>query len=201
MADADGRLTVAAPPPADGSGGLLVRYLSVCAALFVVLIGVVIYSVVSAGSGDVTISAADGSTTQVTEPTGPASPPPAGGTTDGPMEFSVSSAEFRPTVTSPDAPVEKTAAGMFIVVQLTVTNTSDAPTTFLGTFQKLRASGEVFSIDDEATFYAGGGSAELNAGDSVDVGLVFDVPPGTVPESVELHADPTSRGVEMSLLP
>jgi hypothetical protein len=32
-----------------------------------------------------------------------------------------------------------------------------------------------------------------------DVGLAYDVPQGTVPETIELHADPTSPGVELPL--
>ncbi len=201
------------------------RYLAVCAALLAVLVAVVIYAFVSAGSGDVTISTAD-TTTQVTEPTeptgtteptdtteptestepteptettGPPAPVP-GGTTDGALAFAVAGVDIGPTVAATDAPIEKTAVGEFVVVRLTVTNISDAPATFLGTFQKLKAAGAVFSIDDEATFYAGGGIAELNPGDQVDVGLAFDVPPGTVPEAIELHADPMTPGIEMPLM-
>ncbi len=55
----------------------------------------------------------------------------------------------------------------------------------------------MYSIDDEATFYVGGGFVDIPPGGQVDVGLAYDVPPGTVPESVELHADPASPGVEL----
>jgi len=74
---------------------------------------------------------------------------------------------------------------------MTVRNTGDAPTTFLGTLQKLKAGADVYSIDDEATFYTGGGLVELNPGDQADVAVAFDVPPGTTPDAIELHADPT----------
>ena len=93
--------------------------------------------------------------------------------------------------------LSKDAQGEFIVVHLTVQNTSPDPGQFLGTFQKLKAAGQVYSIDDEATFYVGGGFVDIPAGGQVDVGLAYDVPPGTVPESIELHADPTSAGVEL----
>ncbi len=89
----------------------------------------------------------------------------------------------------------KDAQGEFIVVRLTVQNTSPDPGQFLGTLQKLNAGGQVYTIDDEATFYVGGGFVDIPAGGQVDVGLAYDVPPGTVPESVELHADPVSPGV------
>ena len=42
-------------------------------------------------------------------------------------------------------------------MRLTVQNTSPDPGQFLGTFQKLNAAGQVYTIDDEATFYVGGG--------------------------------------------
>jgi hypothetical protein len=82
---------------------------------------------------------------------------------------------------------------------MTVTNIGDLPVTFLGTLQKLKAAGNVFDIDDEATFYIGGGLAELAPGAQADVSVAFDVPPGTVPEAIELHADPVSPGIEVPL--
>jgi hypothetical protein len=111
----------------------------------------------------------------------------------------VSGVQTAPTVQNGDAPVEKTAQGEFVIVNMTVLNSGDAPTTFLGTLQKLKAAGAVYNIDDEATFYLNGGLAELNPGDTADVGLAFDVPPGTVPEVLEVHADPVSPGVDIPL--
>ena len=73
------------------------------------------------------------------------------------------------------------------------------PATFLGTLQKLKAGGTTFSIDDEATAYLNGTVAELNPGDTADVAIAFDVPPGTTPESLEVHGDPISAGVEVPL--
>ena len=48
---------------------------------------------------------------------------------------------------------------------------------------------------DAAGHYVGGGFVDIAPGDVAQVGLAYDVPPGTVPESVELHADPISPGV------
>jgi len=84
-------------------------------------------------------------------------------------------------------------------VHLTVLNSGDQPVTYLGTLQKLKAGGTTYSIDDEATFYLNGGLAELNPGDSADVAIAFDVPPGTTPESLEAHGDPISAGVNVPL--
>ncbi len=125
--------------------------------------------------------------------------PEIGVATDGALAFSVESVEFTPTVSSADFPIEKTAAGEFAVVHMVVTNTSDEPVTFLGTFQKLMADGAVYSIDDKATFYAGGALVELDPGDHADIAVVFDVLPRTDPETIELHADPLGPGVELPL--
>ncbi|WP_347133336.1 DUF4352 domain-containing protein [Mycobacterium sp. DL] len=208
-------------PAGDGDHRrLLVRYLSVCAALLAVLVAVAVYAAFFADDGSVSIDATDDPTTSETAPTttsegggwgdGPpetsaeattAAPPQAetGDVVDGALAFTVHGTEVGSTVASADVPVEKTAAGEYIVVHMTVTNVSDAPATFLGTFQKLNAGGTVYSIDDEATFYTGGALAELNPGDQADVSVAFDVPTGTTPESIELHADPISPGVEVPL--
>ena len=82
---------------------------------------------------------------------------------------------------------------------MTVLNSGDQPATFLGTLQKLKAGGTTYSIDDEATFYLNDGLAELNPSDSADVAIAFDMPPGTTPESLEVHGDPISAGAEIPL--
>ena len=126
----------------------------------------------------------------------PLPPPPAGSATDGPLTFTVVGVETGTTITDTENEfLTKDAQGEFIVVRLTVQNTSPDPGQFLGTFQKLNAAGQQFTIDDEATFYVGGGFVDLPPGAEAQVGLAYDVPPGTLPESVELHADPISPGV------
>ena len=129
-----------------------------------------------------------------------ATPPPGAGAVDGPLEFTVTDVESGTTITDPTNEfLTKDAQGEFITVHLTVRNTSPDPGQFLGTLQKLNAGGQVYSIDDEATFYVGGGFVDLPPDAQVDIGLAFDVPPGTAPESVELHADPMSPGVVLPL--
>lgn len=212
------------PPTTYDSGGsdrtLLMRYLSVCAALLAVLVAVAVYAAFFADDGSVTIDASDDPTTAETaaptatggsgwgeqptetaaEPTTEAPPPfAASEATDGNMAFIVHGIEVGSIVESAEYPLEKTAAGEYIVVHMTVTNIGDAPATFLGTFQKLNAGGTVYSIDDEATFYTGGALAELDPGDRADVAVTFDVPQGTTPDSIELRADPLSPGTEVPL--
>ncbi|MEE9242707.1 MAG: DUF4352 domain-containing protein [Mycobacterium sp.] len=202
------------PPPATGGGDrqLLVRYLTVCAALLAVLVAVAVYAAFIADDDSAKFTVSNDPATTTTAdagrgepPTDTAAPtamptfPEIGVATDGALAFSVDSVEFTPTVSSADFPIEKTAAGEFVVVHMEVTNTSDEPVTFLGTFQKLMADGAVYSIDDVATFYTGGALVELDPGDHADIAVVFDVPPGTDPETIELRADPLGPGVELPL--
>ena len=177
---------------------LLMRYLAVCTALLAVLVAVAVYAAFFADDGSVSIGASDGPTMTLT-PTMTPTIPQNSDATDGALAFSVDTVEITPSISSVDYPVDKTAAGAHVVVHMTVTNTSDEPVMFLGTFQKLTAGGVVYSIDDEATFYAQGARADLNPGEQAQVAVAFDVPPGTDPESIELHTDPLTSGVEVPL--
>lgn len=216
----------AASAPPDGPGGddrqLLVRYLAVCGVLLGVLVAVSVYAAFFSNDDTTSVGAFDDPATTMfptmtptaTADGGWGETPPDTATetttvtptfpensdaTDGGLAFSVDTVEVTPSVSSLEFPVDKTATGEYVVVHMTVTNTSDESTTFLGTFQKLMADGSVYSIDDEATFFAGGALAELGPGDQAEVAVVFDVPPGTDPEVIELHAGPLSPGVEVSL--
>ena len=57
----------------------------------------------------------------------------------------------------------------------------------------------VYQSDDEAWIYLDNTLADLNPGDSVETAVVFDVPVGTDPESIELHDGPFSDGVTVGL--
>ncbi|MGX9789819.1 DUF4352 domain-containing protein [Mycobacterium sp. MMS18-G62] len=200
-------------PRSDGNRGLIIKFGAACAALLAVLVVVLIYAFVIhkdnkvqiGASGDTTTSKSASPTTSATktktqtQTESPTAAPGSGQATDSGITFAVNSVETAPSVKYQDAPVEKTAQGEFVIVHMTVLNSGDAPTTFLGTLQKLKAGGTTYSIDDEATFYLNGGLAELNPGDSADVGLAFDVPPGTVPETLEVHGDAVSPGIDLPL--
>ena len=188
-----------------------------CAGLLAVLILVVVYALFLHDPGTTQIAsptttptetAAEEPTTETSAPgwgSEPTAPPtetqaPAGGeSVDGPLAFTLTGVETGNTVTSTDAPVEKTAQGEYVVVRLTVHNTGDAPAQFLGTLQRLHAGGTTYNIDDEATFYVGGGFVEIPPGGEAVVGVAFDVPPGTVGEAIELHFDPLSPGIQLPL--
>jgi len=53
--------------------------------------------------------------------------------------------------------------------------------------------------DDEAWIYLGNTLADRNPGDSADTAVVFDVPRGTGPRSIELPDGPFSDGVTVGL--
>ncbi|MGD9620036.1 MAG: DUF4352 domain-containing protein [Mycolicibacterium sp.] len=199
--------------PVVGGRQLLVRYLAGCAGLLAVLVAIAIYAAFFADDdGSLQIGAFENPTTTppptmiptTTPDDGPGAPTTAaprarGDYSDGPFAFTVNTVEVTTTVSAADLPLGKSAVGEYVVVHLTVANTGDDPATFLGTFQKLRAGGELYSIDDEATYYASGALVELSPGEQADVAVVFDVPPGTDPEAIELHGGPLGPGVEAEL--
>jgi len=211
---------VAAPPLVEPSApddrrNVVIKFVSACAALLAVLVAVVIYGVfinkpettsISAGPGTTSKSATPTtSSEQSSEPeTASESPTPASGSgdqaTDDGLTFAVTGTETAGTVQYQDAPVERKAQGEFIIVHLTVLNSGDTQGTFLATLQKLKAGGTTYSIDDEATAYLNGTWADLtNSGDTADVAIAFDVPPGTTPESLEVHGAAGSAGVDVPL--
>jgi hypothetical protein len=191
---------------------LLMGFGGAVAALLLVLVLAAVYAFVihkpksvdlASPTTETSTTTSEESTTTSAESTAsetPLPPPPAGSATDGPLTFTVNGVESGPTITSTENEfLSKDAQGEFIVVRLTVQNTGTDPGQFVGTFQKLNAAGQQFTIDDEATFYVGGGFVDIPAGAEAQVGLAYDVPPGTAPESIELHADPTSPGVVLPL--
>jgi hypothetical protein len=202
------------PPARDDRRRLLIWFGAACAALLAVLVLVVIYGLFINKADTIQASSGPSSTSRSATPTTTSgesseaettseSPTTASGSgpqaTDGGLTFAVTGTENAPTVQYQDAPVEKVAQGEFIIVHMTVLNSGDAQGTFLATLQKLKAGGTTYSIDDEATAYLNGTWADLNAGDTADVAIAFDVPPGTTPESLEVHGDAVSTGVEVSL--
>jgi len=119
---------------------------------------------------------------------------------DGNFEFVVTGVDRAPVVADPEFPdLQKTAAGEFLLVNMRVTNVGAEPQTFFASFNTLSDGTTEFTSDDEAWIYLGNTLADLNPGDSIDTAVVFDVPVGTDPESVELHDGPFSEGVVVGL--
>jgi len=119
---------------------------------------------------------------------------------DGNFEFVVTGIDRGPVVADPEFPeLQKTAAGEYIFVKMKVTNVGTEPQTFFSAFNTLSDGSTEFASDDEAWIYLGNTLADLNPGDSIDTAVVFDVPVGTDPESIELHDGPFSEGVTVGL--
>jgi hypothetical protein len=182
----------------------------------VVLVAVVVYGVFFNKPDTVAVSSGRTSTTESAAPTTPSgsgwgtstqtaseSPTTASGSgpqaTDGGLTFAVTGVETAPSVPIGDGSQEQTAQGEYLIVHLNVLNASDQPVTYVGMWQKLNAGGTAYAIDDVATASLKGTSAQLNPSDSVDLAIAFDVPPGTSPESLEVHADPSTAGAQIPL--
>ena len=200
-----------APPPAPAAGDdrkKLVTWFGVaCAALLAVLVAAVIYGFFIRDNQDDVQIATPGSGTSTTETTteptetsepsetateSPTAAPGGDEGIDGTISFTVHGFEVGSTVVSSDAPIEKDAQGQYVVVHMTVANVGIDPATFVAMFQKLTAGGATYNIDDEATAYLDGTFADLEPGATADVSIAFDVPVGADPESIELHADPST---------
>lgn len=95
------------------------------------------------------------------------------------------------------------AQGQFCVVSVAVTNIGDSAQSFFGDNTKLfNAEGQEFSADTEAAIYLEDSSSlfeEINPGNSLNSKVIFDVPVGTTPTSIELHDSAFSGGVTVSL--
>lgn len=208
---------VAAPAPVAAqptpTGSPLKGYLVGVGALLVVLVGVLVWALgfSDPGTGTTEATGADESsetqeaTAAATDSAAPsetaADVPAAGGqVTDGEVTITGKGVEITPTVAAVDNEMlTKTASGEFVVVRLTLLNNGELPATFLADQQVLNAGGQIYNTETESTFYLGGISAVLYPGTPVDVAVAFDVPPGTTPESVQVHGDLGSPGAILPL--
>jgi hypothetical protein len=119
---------------------------------------------------------------------------------DGAFTFTVIGAETGTTVVdATNDQITKDAQGQYIIVHVIVANNGDNPQTWLSTLQRLKAGDKQFAPDDEASFYLGGSVADVNPGVPLTANIAFDVPVGTIADSIELHESPMSPGVDISL--
>ncbi len=197
------------PAPGESGGRPAKVYLIGIGALVVVLVGVLIWALTSRGADSDTSEATGADeTSEVTGTTGPATDsadqssaaaeaPTGGGAqvVDGEVTITSNGFEVTPTVSAVENELlTKSATGEFVVVRLTLLNNGELPATFLADQQILTAGGQTYTPETESTFYLGGISAVLYPGQPVDVAFAFDVPPGTAPESIEVHGDLASEG-------
>lgn len=123
---------------------------------------------------------------------------------DGKFEFVVTGVEPGLTSVGDNPYLTEEAQGQFVVVTMTVKNTSDQPQSFSPTGQKLfDAENRSFEPDTTAQIALGGSDIpvwdNINPGNAVTVKLVYDMPAGATPASIELHDSMFSGGASVNL--
>ncbi|GAA2158585.1 uncharacterized protein DUF4352 [Humibacillus xanthopallidus] len=121
---------------------------------------------------------------------------------DGQFEFTVTKVKSGVKSVG-DEYVNQKAQGQYVLVSITVSNIGDKAQMLADSSQKVRdAKGREFSTDTAAAIYIKDNQVfinEINPGNSVKGTLVFDMPKGTAPASIELHDSPFSGGVTVKL--
>jgi Domain of unknown function (DUF4352) len=87
--------------------------------------------------------------------------------------------------------------GGVVRARLTVKNIGNESQLFSSTDQKLVIGGKKFASNLMES--SGATSEDLNPGLGADAVVAFDVPPGAVPDAIELHDSMFSFGVKVSL--
>ncbi|WP_448638683.1 DUF4352 domain-containing protein [Geodermatophilus sp. URMC 63] len=121
---------------------------------------------------------------------------------DGDFQYVVNGVDCSQTQIG-DQYFNTTAQGQFCLVDLTITNIGSESQSFLGDNATLfNAQGQEFSADTEAAIYLENADSlyeDINPGNTLNTKVVFDVPAGMVPSSIELHDSMLSGGVTVAL--
>jgi hypothetical protein len=122
---------------------------------------------------------------------------------DGGLALSVLDVSTVREVGDPKEPgLSLTAHGVFIVVDLSITNVGSVPVTFFDNYQTLiDITGRTFEVSRAADIYANRAirSTRLTPGTRLVVHIAFDVPAETVPAAIVLRESETSDGVTVRL--
>lgn len=117
---------------------------------------------------------------------------------DGKFEFIVTAVDRSKIAGDPENEfMQETAKGEFVNVHITVKNTGNESRMFSASNQKLIVGGNKY--DASAILGAPGDNEDINPGLSVESVASFDVPPGAVPDAIELHDSMFSSGVTVNL--
>jgi hypothetical protein len=190
------------PAPKNGGGGRKVLVGGIAATALIVMIGV-------SGNDDDDASASSSTTTRsaavaterVVAPVNTSTPVPPAGTAvrDGKFEFRVLGITQQPSIADDSGFLDETAQGVFYIATLSVTNIGDEARGYFGGNQKLidtkgreyeSASGTDYILNEEF-------SQDINPGNSIQVRVAFDVPPGTAVSALELHDSAFSGGAQV----
>lgn len=123
---------------------------------------------------------------------------------DGKFEFTVTGVEAGLASVGDNPYLTQKAQGQFVVVSMKVTNIGTKPQSFSPGSQKLKdAQGRTFESDSSAQIALGDSDIpvwdNINPGNTVEVKVVFDMPKGAVPATIELHDSMFSGGAKVAL--
>ena len=123
---------------------------------------------------------------------------------DGKFEFVVTGVESGLAEVGDNPYLTEKAQGQFVIVSMSVKNIAEKPQSFDPTAQKLvDAQGRSFTNSTTAQIALGGSQIpvwdNINPGNEVQVKVVYDMPAGAVPSSIELHDSMFSGGETVSL--
>ena len=123
---------------------------------------------------------------------------------DGKFEFVVTGVEKGLSSVGDNPYLTEQAQGQFVVVAMTVQNTSNKPQSFAPSDQKLvDDQGRTFEPSTSAQIALGGSDIpvwdNINPGNTVNAKVVFDMPKDANPTTIELHDSMFSGGVKVRL--
>lgn len=92
-----------------------------------------------------------------------------------------------------------TAQGEFVNVHMTVANTGNHAQTFFATNQHLKIGSNTYDANGMAALWMKSANEEVNPGNSIQVVVSFDVPPGASGGTLQLHDSAFSSGTQVAL--
>jgi hypothetical protein len=144
-----------------------------------------------------------GATATAAEPSGPKIAPAGSTVRDGKFEFQIVSIARGPKAGDlSNQFMTETAQGEFIVLTVRVTNIGNEPQSYFGSNQKLiDTAGREYAPNSSVDLWLNGYIGDINPGNSVQVVVAFDVPPGTPSKALELHDSMFSGGAQLATGP
>lgn len=125
------------------------------------------------------------------------------GTVDGQLgglAVVVHRTETTDVIADPEFPADNvTADGLFVVVKLTVTNTSTENRVLHCAYATLSDGATEYAVEEASWHYVGAADRTVAPGESVDAALVFDVPRGVDARAIVLREAPSTTGVSIAL--
>jgi hypothetical protein len=206
----DGRrwAATAAPPPKKNNALLIVGVVGGVFALLIV--GLLILGAIGSSLHDKK-PAAPGATPSFPIPTVPSKlpTPSTPSTPTASIGQEVRDGQFAFTVTSIDRSKQAgdlsnqfevvTAQGEFVNVRMTVTNIGNHAQTFYATNQHLKIGNNTYDANTMAALWTSSSNETINPGNSIQVVVSFDVPPGAGGGALQLHDSVFSGGTQVTL--